>query len=73
MERTRHCILCSIETHGSTGVNGIRWPSICQPCKDREDKALGREITASAQVVRKFNAFADPAFQTAKPATNKIN
>ena len=36
----RKCILCGVETKGSIGAAGIKWPNICQTCKDREDKAL---------------------------------
>ena len=35
----RACILCNVQTSGSVGAAGIHWPSICQTCKDAEDKA----------------------------------
>lgn len=36
----RNCILCRVKTEGSIGAAGIKWPNICQPCKDIEDNAL---------------------------------
>ena len=36
----RPCILCRRPTTGSVGAAGLRWPMICQPCKDAEDRAL---------------------------------
>ena len=36
----RNCIKCEVLTKGSTGAAGIKWPNICQPCKDYEDNAL---------------------------------
>ncbi len=33
------CVLCGELTSGSTGASGMVWPCICQPCKDREDRA----------------------------------
>ncbi len=40
------CRLCGAPTHGSTGAAGIRWASICQPCKDAEDGALRASLAA---------------------------
>ena len=34
---TRPCVVCGIETTGSVGAAGLRWPMICQHCKDEED------------------------------------
>jgi hypothetical protein len=36
----KNCILCGKQTSGSIGAAGLRWSMICQPCKDKEDKAL---------------------------------
>lgn len=44
------CILCGIETEGSTGAAGIRWKMICQPCKDREDQSLLRHVEMTTKV-----------------------
>ena len=47
----RECILCHAPTAGSTGAAGIRWPMICQSCKDHEDAALAQScrLIAAAQ------------------------
>lgn len=41
---TMRCRLCGEETTGSTGAAGIRWPSICQRCKDAEDAAIDKRL-----------------------------
>jgi ribosome-binding protein aMBF1 (putative translation factor) len=46
------CKLCGKQTDGSTGAAGIRWKSICQECKDQEDKALDRQLNYLADVFR---------------------
>lgn len=45
----RNCILCGIKTNGSIGAAGLKWPMICQPCKDKEDKALAQSIKIQCQ------------------------
>lgn len=35
----KKCFLCGELTEGSVGAAGIKWSSICQPCKDKEDAA----------------------------------
>lgn len=40
------CLLCKTETTGSVGAAGLRWPNICQPCKDNEDAALADRVKA---------------------------
>lgn len=50
------CVLCGDETKGSIGAAGIRWPNICQVCKDLEDDFLRRQVQAQAQVLKEvFN------------------
>lgn len=51
---TKKCILCGKETTGSIGRAGIKWSMICQPCKDREDDALSRQLDASGQAIKKL-------------------
>jgi len=46
----RKCILCGQETKGSIGAARIKWTIICQPCKDREDKALAEKIRLDAKM-----------------------
>ena len=49
------CSLCGDQTSGSTGAAGIRWPSICQRCKDAEDEAIDRRLfLQSPEVFRKY-------------------
>lgn len=50
----KNCILCNQLTAGSVGVAGIRWASICQPCKDKEDKALEELLILQAKVTAKI-------------------
>lgn len=48
----RPCILCKEPTTGSVGAAGLRWPMICQPCKDKEDAAAlsgSKAIARAAQ------------------------
>lgn len=33
------CMDCGVETNGSVGATALRWPGLCQPCKDRADNA----------------------------------
>lgn len=42
------CKLCGEPTTGSTGAAGIRWPFLCQPCKDSEDAALLASLRSAA-------------------------
>ena len=41
------CLLCGTETAGSVGAAGIRWPNLCQECKDSEDAALERQLAGT--------------------------
>jgi hypothetical protein len=50
--RLRECMLCKAPTFGSIGASGIRWPCICQKCKDEEDNILLKKIEAIAKGVR---------------------
>jgi len=40
----KHCKLCGCLTTGAVGATGLRWPFLCQPCKDREDGALAKSV-----------------------------
>ena len=40
----KKCILCGELTKGSIGAAGYKWSCICQPCKDKEDKALSDRL-----------------------------
>lgn len=60
----RNCILCNVPTCGSIGAAGIQWPHICQPCKDKEDKALAVSIAIQ---VKAFDVIAAAIF----PATER--
>lgn len=51
---TKKCILCGKETTGSIGRAGIKWPMICQPCKDIEDEALLRQVERSVLPLKKL-------------------
>lgn len=51
------CALCNQPTTGSVGAAGIKWAAICQPCKDREDRALAGRVEA-------MGAHADRVFGT---------
>jgi hypothetical protein len=44
----RHCLECGAVTRGSIGAAGIRWRSVCQPCKDAADSALAGSVRALA-------------------------
>lgn len=46
----RHCIICQRPTTGSVGAAGIRWPMICQPCKDAADNELRRRVTTDIEL-----------------------
>lgn len=35
----RPCVECGTPTTGSVGAAGIRWPMLCQKCKDHADAA----------------------------------
>ena len=50
----KKCILCGKLTEGSVGAAGIKWSIICQPCKDKEDKALEATLTYQAKVFDKI-------------------
>lgn len=47
----QRCILCGTDTAGSVGAAGIHWDCICQPCKDREDKALATRLGTLNKVI----------------------
>lgn len=49
--KTRICMLCGETTTGSVGAAGLRWKTICQPCKDVEDGALADRIEAHAKTL----------------------
>ncbi len=51
----RNCILCHKLTNGSIGVAGLRWTIICQPCKDKEDKALADRLSYEGKVFDKLS------------------
>lgn len=55
------CMLCGKETEGSVGVAGIKWSTICQPCKDREDKALLERVEVQAKI---FDTISDTIFKS---------
>ncbi len=44
MPARKRCKLCGEPTTGSVGAAGIRWSFICQPCKNREDRAALRAL-----------------------------
>ena len=48
----KKCILCNKETEGSIGAAGIRWPFLCQECKDKEDKILSDRIVGMSKVLK---------------------
>ena len=50
----KECILCNKQTEGSIGAAGIKWPNICQPCKDKEDTMLLRRIEVEGKMLSKF-------------------
>lgn len=45
------CVIGDKPTTGSTGAAGIKWDDICQPCKDREDKALLSRVQYESKVM----------------------
>lgn len=45
------CLICKTETEGSRGAAGIKWPNICQPCKNTEDAALSRRLAIQSFVI----------------------
>ena len=47
----RPCLLCGTPTTGSVGAAGLRWKSVCQPCKDREDAALDASLKGLARAL----------------------
>jgi len=47
------CLICGKDTEGSIGAAGIKWPNICQSCKDQEDKALFERIKYEGKVFDK--------------------
>ena len=52
------CMLCGTPTFGSIGAAGIRWKKICQPCKDKEDRALAAQIEHQSKLLNlAFNGF----------------
>jgi hypothetical protein len=44
------CLLCGKPTTGSVGAAGIKWPNVCQPCKDEEDAALLSRVRAMRRI-----------------------
>lgn len=48
------CLICGVETEGSTGAAGLRWPNICQRCKDREDAAYKRRVDMEIKARKMF-------------------
>ena len=53
----RKCILCGKMTKGSVGKAGIKWASICQECKDREDDALLASLRPLKQIIDMVDDF----------------
>jgi len=56
----RPCCECKEPTTGSIGAAGIKWPALCQKCKDKADTDLETRIRVS-------NAFAVEAVKAAFP------
>jgi hypothetical protein len=50
MKKEKKCILCGTRSKGSVGAAGIHWPILCQPCKDKEDKALADQLRGMATI-----------------------
>lgn len=48
--KPRPCIECGDMTTGSVGAAGIRWPALCQPCKDQADGDLSSRIRAAGSI-----------------------
>lgn len=48
----KDCILCGVKTKGSVGRAGIKWSTICQPCKDKEDDALSKRLDSMALITK---------------------
>ena len=42
--KQRPCIVCHRMTPGSVGRTGIKWPHVCQPCKDDADSAAVEDL-----------------------------
>ena len=63
----RTCMLCGIQTEGSVGAAGLRWKTICQPCKDREDGALADTIKRQSATI---DLVMDKLFSV--PANNSV-
>lgn len=47
----KKCLLCGKETAGSVGAAGIHWSSICQECKDKEDRGLEASMKVMGKVL----------------------
>lgn len=45
------CEICGEETTGSVGAAGIRWPNICQRCKDTEDERLEANLAYFGELI----------------------
>jgi hypothetical protein len=45
------CSLCGRETNGAIGATGLRWPNLCQRCKDLEDHREEEYVGAVASAV----------------------
>ena len=50
------CICCGALTSGSIGAAGLRWPNVCQPCKDVADSALRAQCIAVARITQELIA-----------------
>jgi hypothetical protein len=48
----KNCILCNKKTQGSAGAAGIKWSFICQPCKDKEDRAYEDSLNALSKTYK---------------------
>ena len=52
MTNPRPCVECGTTTTGSTGAAGLRWPMLCQTCKDKADIALEARCRLQATAIR---------------------
>lgn len=50
----KKCLICGCMTEGSTGVSGLHWKSICQPCKDESDFEAGQQVKELARAMKTF-------------------
>lgn len=56
----RKCIVCGKPTNGSVGAAGIKWPMICQPCKDKEDKEALNRLKSYSQAFNTITKHVEP-------------